>query len=63
MSEREKHDAYMGRKVRGRATGTPSRTLPVVGKMLKKDVLYLCIVNVPSQEEIARVKAILEAKD
>ena len=55
LTEAEKHDAYMGRKVRGRVTGTPSKTLPVIGKLLKKDVLYLIIVNLPSEEEIREI--------
>ena len=56
LTEAEKHDAYMGRKVRGRVTGTPSKRLPVIGKLLKKDVLYLIIVNLPSEEEIREVE-------
>ena len=52
LSEQERHDAFMGRKVRGRVTGTPSKSIPIVGKMLKKDVLYLFVTNLPSEEEV-----------
>lgn len=52
LTESERHDAYMGRKVRGRSTGTPSREIPILGKMLKKGVLYLVVVNLPGDEEV-----------
>lgn len=56
LTAEERHDAYMGRKVRGRVTGTPSKNIPLIGKILKKDVLYLTIVNLPTQEEMDRWK-------
>lgn len=52
MTESERHDAYMGRKVRGRVTGTPSKEIPILGKMLRKGVLYLVVVNLPGDEEV-----------
>ncbi|KAG9780008.1 hypothetical protein KCU88_g3873, partial [Aureobasidium melanogenum] len=63
LTAEERHDAYMGRKVRGRVTGTPSKQLPIIGKSLKKDVLYLAIVNLPTEEELERVQKELEHKD
>jgi hypothetical protein len=63
LTPEERHDAYMGRKVRGRVTGTPSKNIPIIGKILKKDVLYLTIVNLPTKEELARVKEVLESED
>lgn len=59
LTPEERHDAYMGRKVRGRVTGTNSRTLPIVGKLLKKNMLYLIIVNLPTQQEIDQVRRML----
>lgn len=61
LTDQERHDAYMGRKVRGRVTGTPSKTLPLVGNVLKKDVLYLLIVELPSEEQIQSVGLRLQA--
>lgn len=55
LTEQEKHDAYMGRKVRARVTGTPSKTIPIISKMLQKDVLSLIIVNIPTEAEIKDV--------
>lgn len=55
LTDVEKHDAYMGRKVRGRVTGTPSKQIPIIGKILKKDVLYLIIVEMPTEQQIADV--------
>lgn len=64
LSAEERHDAYMGRKVRGRVTGTPSKApLPIICKILKKDVIYLAIVNLPTKEELHRVRQELERKD
>ena len=56
LTETERHEAYMVRKVRGRVTGTPSKSLPLLGKMLKRDVLYLIIVELPSDEQIREVE-------
>lgn len=56
LTEREIHDAHMGRRVRGRITGTPSKDFPVVGKLFKKNVLYLVIVNLPSSEDVRHVE-------
>lgn len=61
LTDRERHDALMGRKVRGRVTGTPSKELPLIGKVLKKDVLYLVVVNLPTDEEIAAAAEKLKA--
>ena len=63
LSDQELHDAFMGRVVRGRATGTPSRTFPVVGKMLKRDVLYLIIVNLPTEGERVQVMQALSEEE
>ncbi|KAL2405839.1 hypothetical protein ABEF95_002778 [Exophiala dermatitidis] len=63
LTAEERHDAYMGRKVHGRVTGTPSKQLPIIGKLLKKDVLYLAIVDMPTKEELERVQKELECKD
>ena len=52
LTEEERHDALMGRKVRGRVTGTPSKSIPLIGKILHKDVLYLIIVNLPTEQEM-----------
>lgn len=56
LTDQERHDAYMGRKVRGRITGTPSKKIPIIGKMMKKDILYLVIVDVPTKEQLASVR-------
>jgi hypothetical protein len=61
LTETERHDALMGRKVRGRVTGTPSKEIPLLGKMLKKDVLYLVVVNLPTDEEVQEVTERLRA--
>jgi hypothetical protein len=60
LTDQEKHDAYMGRVVRGKSMGTPSKKIPVIGRILKKDVLYLTIVNLPSAEEMERIKRELD---
>ena len=56
LTETERHEAYMGRKVRGRVTGTPSKSLPLLGKILKRDVLYLIIVELPTDEQMREVE-------
>jgi hypothetical protein len=53
LTEQERHDALMGRKVRGRVTGTPSKSIPLLGKMVKQDVLYLVVVNLPTAAEVS----------
>lgn len=64
LTDAERHDAYMGRKVRGRITGTPSKTLPVIGKVLKRDALYLVIVNLPTEREVAEIRdSLTKAKE
>lgn len=60
LSDVEKHDAYMGRKVRGRVTGTPSKST-IIGKMMKKDVLYLVVVDLPTQEQLDSMRLQLES--
>jgi hypothetical protein len=60
LSEQERHDALMGRKVRGRVTGTPSKSIPVVGKLLKNDALYLLVTNLPTDEEVRAVRQQLD---
>ena len=59
LTEAERHDAYMGRKVRGRITGNPSENLPLIGKVLKRDGLYLAVVNLPSEREMQEIGASL----
>ena len=61
LTEEEKHGAYMGRKVRGRVTGTPSKKIPILGKMMKKDVLYLVIVDLPTEQQMTNVRQQFEA--
>lgn len=61
LTNEEKHDAYMGRKVRGRITGTPSKEIPILGKMMKKDILYLVIVDLPTEQQMADIKQQLES--
>ncbi|KAF2098893.1 hypothetical protein NA57DRAFT_76127 [Rhizodiscina lignyota] len=61
LTEQEKHDAYMGRQVRGRVTGTPSKKVPILSKMLKHDVLYLIIVNMPTEAEMEEVRQALRS--
>jgi hypothetical protein len=60
LSKLEKHDAFMGRNVRGRVIGTPSKAIPLLGKLLKRDVQYLVIFNMPVEEEMATMRLTIE---
>jgi hypothetical protein len=50
----------MGRNVRGRVIGTPSKAIPLLGKLLKRDVQYLVIFNMPVEEEMATMRLTIE---
>lgn len=47
LTAEEKHDAYMGRKVRDRVTGTPSKEMLGLKRFFAGSVLYLVITNLP----------------
>ena len=59
LTEQERHDAYMGRMVRNRVTGTPSKKIPLLEKIVRKDVLYLVVCNLPTENEKMEIRAML----
>jgi hypothetical protein len=60
LTEAERHDALMRRKTRGRVKGAPSKSIPILGRMLKEDVLYLVRVYFPNPGDIAKAKEMIE---
>ncbi|CAF9932384.1 MAG: hypothetical protein GOMPHAMPRED_006561 [Gomphillus americanus] len=59
LTEQERHDAYMGRKVRNRVTGTPSKKIPLLEKIVRKDVLYFVVCNLPTENEKTEIRTMV----
>jgi len=49
-----------GGRATGRGMGTGSNQTHPIQKLLKQDVLYLTVVNMPSEEELAEAKELLD---
>lgn len=52
----------MGKAVGGRLTSTPSKEL-TFAKILKRDVLYFIIMNIPSKQEMEEIRKILASEN